>query len=79
MKSSVFNSLTLSHTASCPVYIITIAKKTTRNGMNIDTGIDLRKLVDAGTYICNVLDQPRRSKAGVALAAAEASARSRKL
>ena len=41
-----------------------------RNGMGIDTGIDLEKLVDAGTYICNVLDQPRRSKAGVALAAA---------
>lgn len=40
-----------------------------RNGMNIDTGIDLEKLVDAGTYICNVLEQPRRSKAGVALAA----------
>ena len=38
--------------------------------MSIDTGIDLEKLVDAGTYICNVLDQPRRSKAGVALAAA---------
>jgi len=37
--------------------------------MNIDTGIDLEKLVDAGTYICNVLEQPRRSKAGVALAA----------
>ena len=37
--------------------------------MNIETGIDIDKLVDAGTYICNVLDQPRRSKAGVALAA----------
>lgn len=45
-----------------------------RNGMNIDTGIDLEKLVDAGTYICNVLDQPRRSKAGVALAAKAAAA-----
>ena len=41
--------------------------------MSIDTGIDLEKLVDAGTYICNVLDQPRRSKAGVALAAKAAA------
>ena len=42
--------------------------------MSIDTGIDLEKLVDTGTYICNVLDQPRKSKAGVALAAKAATA-----
>mmetsp|Transcript_22142 Transcript_22142/g.48238 ORF Transcript_22142/g.48238 Transcript_22142/m.48238 type:complete len:375 (-) Transcript_22142:110-1234(-) len=39
------------------------------HGMNITTGIDINKLVDAGSYICGVLDQPRRSKAAVALAA----------
>mmetsp|Transcript_17942 Transcript_17942/g.29782 ORF Transcript_17942/g.29782 Transcript_17942/m.29782 type:complete len:404 (-) Transcript_17942:62-1273(-) len=40
------------------------------NGMNVETRIDMDKLVDAGTYICNVLNQPRRSKAGIALVAA---------
>lgn len=37
--------------------------------MDITTGIDIDKLVDAGSYICGVLDQPSRSKAAVALAA----------
>lgn len=38
------------------------------NGMGVDTGIDLEKLVDAGEFICSVLGRPSRSKAGLAIA-----------
>lgn len=31
-------------------------------GMGLDTGIDLTKLIEAGNYICHALNQPSRSK-----------------
>jgi hydroxymethylglutaryl-CoA lyase len=39
------------------------------DGLGIDTGIDIDKLVDAGEFICSVLGRESRSKAGLALAA----------
>jgi hydroxymethylglutaryl-CoA lyase len=39
------------------------------NGMNVTTGIDIEKLVDASEYICGVLNRPIHSKAGSAIAA----------
>ncbi len=33
-----------------------------RNGMSIDSGIDLEKLVDAGDYICKELGKKSGSK-----------------
>jgi hydroxymethylglutaryl-CoA lyase len=39
------------------------------NGMNITTGIDIEKLVDASEFICNILNRPINSKAGSAIAA----------
>jgi hydroxymethylglutaryl-CoA lyase len=38
------------------------------DGLGIDTGIDIDKLVDAGEFICSVLGRESRSKAGLALA-----------
>ena len=37
------------------------------NGMNIETGIDINKLVAVGEFICNELEKPSASKAGRAL------------
>ena len=39
------------------------------NGLGVETGIDLDKLVDAGEYICGVLGTQSRSRAGLAIAA----------
>lgn len=39
------------------------------HGMGIETGIDMEKLIAAGSFICNILDLPTRSKAATALAA----------
>ena len=39
------------------------------NGMDITTGIDIDKLVDASEFICGVLNRPINSKAGSAIAA----------
>jgi len=36
-------------------------------GMQIETGIDLRKLLSAAEYICSVLNRTTSSKAGLAL------------
>lgn len=36
-------------------------------GMHIETGIDLRKLLYASEYICSVLKKESNSKAGLAL------------
>mgnify|MGYP002134469550 CR=1 FL=1 len=38
------------------------------NGMNIETGIDLNKLVEVGRYICAQLGQQPQSKVNLALA-----------
>ena len=35
--------------------------------MNIDTGIDLSKLVEAGDFICEQIGKESRSKCAVAL------------
>ena len=39
------------------------------NGLGVETGIDLDKLVDAGEFISNVLGRRNGSKAGAAIAA----------
>lgn len=39
------------------------------NGLGIETGIDLDKLADTGTWITQAIGRPNRSKVGVALAA----------
>jgi hydroxymethylglutaryl-CoA lyase len=39
------------------------------NGLGIETGVDLDKLIEAGSYICSVLDRPTHSRAARALAA----------
>ena len=39
------------------------------NGLGIETGIDLDKLAETGTWITQAIDRPNRSKVGVALAA----------
>jgi hydroxymethylglutaryl-CoA lyase len=39
------------------------------DGLGVETGIDLDKLVDAGEFICSVLGRESRSKAGLALTA----------
>ena len=38
-----------------------------RNGMDIDTGIDLCKLVEAGDFICTQIGKQSRSKCALAL------------
>ena len=37
------------------------------DGLGIETGIDLEKLVEAGAYISHALDRPSGSKAAMAL------------
>jgi len=37
------------------------------HGMQIDTGVDLKKLLSAADYICHVLNRKTSSKAGLAL------------
>lgn len=39
------------------------------DGLGIETGVDMTKLIDAGEYICNVLGRPTFSRAARALAA----------
>ncbi|MEO8007578.1 MAG: hydroxymethylglutaryl-CoA lyase [Betaproteobacteria bacterium] len=39
------------------------------NGLNIDTGVDMNRLLDAAQFICNQLGRPTVSRAGRALAA----------
>jgi len=39
------------------------------NGLGIETGVDIGKLIDAGAYICDVLGRPTHSKAARAIAA----------
>ncbi|MGH8634241.1 MAG: hydroxymethylglutaryl-CoA lyase, partial [Burkholderiales bacterium] len=38
------------------------------DGLGIDTGVDMTKLIAAGDYICGVLGRPTHSKAARALA-----------
>ncbi|MCG8427716.1 MAG: hydroxymethylglutaryl-CoA lyase, partial [Chromatiales bacterium] len=37
------------------------------NGMGIETGVDLDKLLEAGRFICDYLERPPASKVGRAL------------
>ena len=39
------------------------------DGLNIETGVDMNKLIAAGDYICNALGRPTSSRAAKALAA----------
>jgi hydroxymethylglutaryl-CoA lyase len=39
------------------------------NGLEIETGIDMNRLLDAAQFICNHLGRPTMSRAGRALAA----------
>ena len=39
------------------------------DGLNIDTGVDMQKLIAAGDYICGVLGRPTLSRAAKAIAA----------
>jgi hydroxymethylglutaryl-CoA lyase len=39
------------------------------DGLGVETGIDLDKLVDAGEFICGLIGQRSRSRAGSAIAA----------
>ena len=39
------------------------------NGLGIETGVDLDKLADTGSWITETIGRPNRSKVGVALAA----------
>jgi hydroxymethylglutaryl-CoA lyase len=39
------------------------------DGLGMETGIDLDKLVDAAEFICGVLGRPSNSRAGTAIAA----------
>jgi hydroxymethylglutaryl-CoA lyase len=43
------------------------------NGLGIETGVDIDKLIAAGDYICGVLGRPTHSKAAKALAARRAA------
>lgn len=43
------------------------------NGLGIETGVDIDKLIAAGDYICGVLGRPTHSKAARALAARRAA------
>jgi len=38
------------------------------NGMGIETGVDMAKLLGAGQYICAAINRPNNSRAGRALA-----------
>ena len=44
------------------------------DGLGIETGVDINKLIAAGEYICGVLGRPTHSKAARALAAKHAAA-----
>jgi hydroxymethylglutaryl-CoA lyase len=44
------------------------------NGLGVETGIDLDRLVDASEFVCGLIGQKSRSRAGTALAARRASA-----
>jgi hydroxymethylglutaryl-CoA lyase len=44
------------------------------DGLGIETGVDIAKLIAAGDYICGVLGRPTHSKAARALAAKRKSA-----
>lgn len=37
------------------------------NGMGIKTGVDLRKVISAGEFVCKFLDRPTKSKVALAL------------
>jgi len=39
------------------------------DGLNIETGVDMKKLIAAGDYICNILGRPTYSRAAKAIAA----------
>ena len=39
------------------------------NGLGIETGVDLDKLIEAGSYICSILERPTHSRAARALMA----------
>jgi hydroxymethylglutaryl-CoA lyase len=39
------------------------------NGLNIQTGIDLDRLCEAGDFICEILQKPTQSKVATAMAA----------
>ena len=39
------------------------------NGLGIETGVDMKKLIAAGDLICGVIGRPTHSKAAKALAA----------
>jgi hydroxymethylglutaryl-CoA lyase len=43
------------------------------NGLGIETGVDLDKIVDAGEFICAALGKPSASRAGRAIAAKRAN------
>jgi hydroxymethylglutaryl-CoA lyase len=43
------------------------------NGVGVETGIDMKKLIDAGEFICGVLGRPTNSRAAKALAAKAAA------
>ena len=38
-----------------------------RNGLGLDTGIDLDKLIDVGEFICGIIGRPTQSKVGRAM------------
>jgi hydroxymethylglutaryl-CoA lyase len=38
------------------------------NGLGVETGVDIEKLVDAGEYICSIINRESRSRAGKAIA-----------
>jgi hydroxymethylglutaryl-CoA lyase len=44
------------------------------DGLGIETGVDIAKLIAAGDYICGVLGRPTHSKAARALAAKQQAA-----
>jgi hydroxymethylglutaryl-CoA lyase len=43
------------------------------DGLGVETGVDIEKLIAAGDYICGVLGRPTHSKAARALAAKRAA------
>jgi hydroxymethylglutaryl-CoA lyase len=46
------------------------------NGMGLDTGIDLDKLIDAGEFICKAIGRDTQSKVGRAVLARRSDAES---
>ena len=47
----------------------TFASSPRREGLGLSTGIELEKLVDAGEFICGVLQRETQSKVGRAMLA----------